>query len=166
MYRILLLVVAISISFWPINSYAQGNTKFGVVDGEKLFDEYPAAQEATKKISDAQDELREAIAESEKIYGEFEKQKKSEAEKLTKQKELQTKIDVKARDTKKMIEGVSAKIEQDILQSIKTIAAEKGLEVVLDKRAVLYGGADLTQPVLEVLKKKGSLAIQGENKKG
>lgn len=166
MYRILLLIITISVSLWPVNSYAQGNTKFGVVDGERLFDEYPAAQEATKKISDAQDELREAIAESEKIYGEFEKQKKSEAEKLTKQKELQAKIDVKARDTKKMIEGISSKIEQDILQSIKTIAAEKGLEVVLDKRAVLYGGADLTQPVLEVLKKKGSLAIQGENKKG
>ena len=165
MYRILLLVFALCISFWPVNSFAQGNTKFGVVDGEKLFDEYPAAQDATKKISDAQDDLREAITESEKIYGEFEKQKKSEAEKLTKQKELQAKIDLKAKDTKKMIENLSSKIEQDILQSIKAVAGEKGLDVVFDKRAVLYGGTDLTQPVLELLRKKVPIANQMEEKK-
>ena len=84
MYRILLLVLMLSISFWPVGfytqAYAQVSSKIGVVDGEKLFDEYPNAQEATKKIADAQDELKEAITESERIYTEFEKQKKSEAE--------------------------------------------------------------------------------------
>ena len=165
MYRILLLVVVLGISFWPVNSYAQGNSKIGVVDGEKLFDEYPNAQEATKKIADAQDELKESITESEKIYGEFEKQKKSEAEKLTKQKELQAKIDLKAKETKKMIENLSSKIEQDILQSIKAVAGEKALDIVFDKRAVLHGGVDLTQPVLELLKKKVPIANQPESKK-
>ena len=158
MYRILLLIIVLGINFWPVSSHAQASSKVGVVDGEKLFDEYPSAQEATKKIADAQDELKEAIAESEKIYTEFEKQKKSEAEKLTKQKELQTKIDLKAKDTKKMIESLSSKIEQDILQSIKVIAGEKGLDVVFDKRAVLHGGVDVTQPVLELLKKKVPIA--------
>ena len=166
MYRILLLVVVLSIGFWPVASYAQANSKIGVVDGEKLFDEYPNAQEATKKIADAQDDLKEAITESEKIYSEFEKQKKSEAEKLTKQKELQAKIDLKAKDTKKMIEGLSSKIEQDILQSIKAVAGEKGLDIVFDKRAVLYGGADLTQPVLDLLKKKVPIANQLKDTKG
>ncbi len=165
MYRILLLVVVVCISFWPVSSFAQGGSKVGVVDGEKIFDDYPAAQEATKKIADAQDELRDAITESEKIYGEFEKQKKSEAEKLTKQKELQAKIDIKAKDTRKMMEGLSGKIEQDIVQSIKTVAGEKGLDVVFDKRAILYGGTDLTQQVLELLKKKVPIANQPEEKK-
>ncbi len=165
MYRILLLVLALSMSLWPAHSYAQGSAKIGVVDGEKIFDEYPAAQEATKKIADAQDDLREAITESEKIYEEFEKQKKSEAEKLTKQRELQAKIDLKAKDTKKMIEGLSAKIEQDILQAIKSVAGEKGLEVVFDKRAVLHGGTDLTQQVLDILKKKVPIANHLEEKK-
>ena len=165
MYRILLLVIVLSIGFWPVSSYAEGSSKIGVVDGEKLFDEYPNAQEATKKIADAQDDLKEAITESEKIYTEFEKQKKSEAEKLTKQKDLQAKIDLKAKDTKKMIENLSSKIEQDILQSIKIVAGEKGLDVVFDKRAVLHGGVDVTQPVLDILKKKVPIANQPESKK-
>ena len=134
------------------------SSKIGVVDGEKLFDEYPGAQEATKKISNAQDELKQEIAESEKIYTEFEKQKKSEAEKLTKQKELQAKIDSKAQSTRKMIEALSAKIEDEILVTIKQIANDRGLDVVFDKKAVLFGGSDITGGVLEKLKKKSPLA--------
>ena len=159
MYRITLVLLMLAFSFWP--AYAQSSVKVGVVDGEKLFDEYPGAQEASKKIADAQDELKKEIAETEKIYTEFEKQKKSEAEKLTKQKELQSKIDAKAQETKKMIESLSSKIEDDILQTIKKIAAERTLDIVFDKRAVLVGGVDITQSVTDLLKKKAPLA---ENK--
>lgn len=153
------IFIALVISFvglWPVQAHDQG--KIGVVDGEKLFDGYPNAQDATKKIADAQDELRKQIAESEKVYTEFEKQKKSDAEKLTKQKELQIKIDEKAQSTKKMIESLSGKIEDDILQAIKKVAVEKGLDVVFDKRAVLVGGADITQAVSGELKKKAPIA--------
>ncbi len=153
--KILVLLILV-FGFWP--AYAQSSSKIGVVDGEKLFDEYPAAQEATKKIADAQDELRDAITETEKVYAEFEKQKKSEAEKLTKKKELQSKIDLKAQETKKMIESLSSKIEDDILSSIKKVALEKTLDVVFDKRAVLVGGVDITNAVSEQLKKKAPIA--------
>lgn len=159
MYKSIIVLVAFMLTYWP--AYAQSSSKIGVVDGEKLFDGYPNAQEATKKIADAQDDLRKQIADSEKMYTEFEKQKKSEAEKLTKQKELQSKIDAKAQETKKMIESLSGKIEEDIVQAIKKIAAEKGLDVVFDKRAVLVGGLDITQPVSDFLKKKAPIA---ENK--
>ncbi len=156
MQRNILVLLILMLSFWP--AYAETAPKVGVVDGEKLFDEYPAAQEATKKIADAQDELRDAISETEKVYSEFEKQKKSEAEKLTKKKELQSKIDAKAQETKKMIESLSAKIEEDILTSIKKVAGEKTLDVVFDKRAVLVGGADITDAVSTELRKKAPIA--------
>ena len=164
MYRIILISILFALNSWP--AFAQSSAKVGIVDGEKLFDEYPAAQDASKKIADAQDELRDLIAETEKIYSEFEKQKKSEAEKLTKKKELQTKIDAKAQETKKMIEGLSAKIEDDILQAIKKISLEKGIEVVFDKRAVLSGGVDITNIVSEQLKKKTPIANEGAVEKG
>ena len=45
------------------------------------------------------------------------------------------------------------------MQSIKKVAAEKGLDVVLDKRAVLLGGQDITDVVSVELKKK-SIANQ------
>jgi outer membrane protein len=156
MNKLLVTLLLVVLSFWPV--YAHDSANIGVVDGEKLFDEYPNAQEASKKIADAQDELRKEISESEKVYTEFEKGKKSEAEKLTKQKELQAKIDVRAQDTRKMIENLSGKIEADILQSIKKVASVKGIDVVFDKRAVLSGGVDITDEVVLILKKKSTIA--------
>ena len=134
MYRLLLALLFV-ICLWPGQALAE--MKIGLVDGDKLFDDYQSAQNATQKISDLQDELRDLITESEKVYSEFEKQKKSEAEKLTKQKELQSKIDLKAKETKKAVEILSKGVEQEILQAIKSVALKKGLETVIDKRAVL-----------------------------
>lgn len=163
MQKLIVFLFVFILGLWPV--YAQNSIKVGVVDGERLFDQYNEAQEATKKIASAQDDLRSAINDSEKIYTEFEKQKKSEAEKLTKQKELQAKIDTKAQDTKKMIESLSRKIEEDILQAVKKIALQKGLDVVFDKRAVLTGGIDITDAVSEALKKKAPPAQKAENNK-
>ncbi len=159
MNRLIYILLLSLVLVWPVNAQA---SKIGFVDGEKLFDDYPSAQEASKKISDAQDLLRKEIADSEKIFDEFEKQKKSEAEKATKQKELQAKIDAKANETKKMIETLSNKVEDDILLAIKKVSTEKGLDIVLDKRAVLTGGVDLTETVLNELKKK-PVALQPDN---
>lgn len=152
MRSFLLVVLLVLMNFWP--AYSQTSSKVGIVDGEKLFDLYPGVQDAQKKIADAQDSLKTAIEDSEKVFTEFEKQKKSEAEKLTKKRELQGKIDVKADDTRKMIESISVKIEKDIVDAIKKIALEKGVDLVFDKRAVLVGGVDLTDSVAEVLKRK------------
>ncbi|GEM_PF-3221546 len=170
MQSLLVMVLLVFISFWP--AYGQTSSKIGIVDGEKLFDLYPGVQDAQKKIADAQDDLKNAIEESEKVFTEFEKQKKSEAEKLTKKRELQEKIDLKADDTRKMVESISVKIEKDITDAIKKVALEKGLEVVFDRRAVLVGGSDVTDAVAEILKRKVPLASdtadplkQAENKK-
>lgn len=142
--------------FWPVSALAA--IKIGIVDGEKLFDEYPQAQDASKKIADAQDKLRDIITNSEKKFSELEKEGKSESEKLTKQRELQTQIDTEATKTRELIESISASLEDDILESIKEIATKKGIEVVLDKRAVLIGGTDITDDVAQVLQKKKKTA--------
>lgn len=143
---------------------AFAGTKIGIVDGELLFDQYPGAQDASKKIADAQEELKKIITESEEKFAEFEKEKKTEAEKLTKQRELQTKIDLKAAETKKLIESLSGGLEKDIVSAIKKIAVSKGIEIVVDKRAVLYGGEDLTDLVSKELKNKPIAKVEAGKK--
>lgn len=159
MSRFIAFLMFIILLFWP--SYSFGAVKVGIVDGEKLFDEYPAAQDASKKISDAQDNLRNIIEESEKTFSDLEKENKSESEKLVRQRELQAKIDLKAKETKDMIESVSVKLEEEILSAIKQIASKKGFDVIFDKRAVLVGGTDITEEVSKELKKqKASISIK------
>ena len=151
MFKAILVLGLLMFSVWP--SYGQVSM-VGVVDGERLFDEYPGAQDASKRISDVQDELRNEITESEKVYTKFEEQKKSETEKLTKKKELQSKIDLKAQEARKLIENLSGKIEKDIVEAIQIVSKKKGIDVVFDKRAVLVGGNDITDSVAEYLKNK------------
>ena len=67
MNRLIYVLFLSLILVWP--ACAQ-SSKLGFVDGDKLFDEYPAAQDASKKISDAQDALKKEIAESERIFTE------------------------------------------------------------------------------------------------
>ena len=43
-------------------------------------------------------------------------------------------------------------IKQDIDDNMKKVAEAKGLQVVLDKSAVVYGGTDVTQDVINKLK--------------
>ena len=49
---------------------------------------------------------------------------------------------------------LSKAIRDDILAAIETVAKEKKIGVVIDKIAVLYGGTDITQPVIDKLNKK------------
>lgn len=51
-------------------------------------------------------------------------------------------------------DAMSQQLRDDILKAISAVAAEKKMTVVVDKVAVLFGGADITQAVLEQLNGK------------
>lgn len=51
-------------------------------------------------------------------------------------------------------EALSKGIRDDMLKAIDVVAKEKSLSFVVDKVAVLYGGTDITQPVIDQLNKK------------
>ena len=44
-------------------------------------------------------------------------------------------------------------IEKSIQDAVKSVAEKKGLSVVIDKGAVVYGGQDITQDVIKQLSK-------------
>jgi outer membrane protein len=44
-------------------------------------------------------------------------------------------------------------ITKNVEESVKKVAEQKGLSVVLDKGAVVYGGVDITQDVLKQVSK-------------
>lgn len=45
-------------------------------------------------------------------------------------------------------------IYKEIRQAVRTVAKNKGCDVVLDSQAVQFGGVDLTADVINELKKK------------
>ena len=45
-------------------------------------------------------------------------------------------------------------IQKNIEDTVKKVAEQKGLSVVIDKNAVVYGGQDITQDVVNKVAKK------------
>ncbi|MGQ9778360.1 MAG: OmpH family outer membrane protein [Bacillota bacterium] len=104
-------------------------------------------QELEKK----QDEESAGKSETEKqeIVRKYEKMaqdKATEVQQLVQQKnrELQAKLDQEV-----------AKVEEKLRQVIEAVASQKGLNLVLVKSAVYYGGIDLTQEVIDKAAEKG-----------
>ena len=44
-------------------------------------------------------------------------------------------------------------IQKSVEESVKSVADAKGLTVVIDKNAVVYGGTDITQDVIKKISK-------------
>jgi outer membrane protein len=89
----------------------------------------PTAQESAR-LKELQDKSTAADAALTKLSEEFEKQFGEKKNKL------------------------SEEIRNDILKAIEAVAKDKKLSLVLDKIAVLYGGTDITEPVISRLNKK------------
>lgn len=72
------------------------------------------------------------------------------------EKQLQGQLEVKVRELQSWGVGQQQLIETTISQTIKQVAQQKGISVVLDQQAVITGGVDLTGDVVLQLNRTGT----------
>jgi outer membrane protein len=149
------------------------NIQIGYVDTEKVLDNAPGAEEATK-IFDEEVETWKGEAENLKVelqslIDEYENQKlilspekkKEKEEKITLKKE---EYDQKVFEIQGNIQQRSAELSQPILenvyQTIRVVAERDGYDLVIDSSlgAIVYAdpSLDITQIVIDELKKSGT----------
>lgn len=113
-----------------------------------------------------------AYIDSAKVLAEHPEMVKVNATLKTKTATLQTELDAKVKNQnkevqQKLVQEYQSKLDSEkqtlqgealkkINASIKTIAKQKGYDLVLDSRAVIFGGADITNDVLKAAKAKGT----------
>ena len=126
----------------------------GYIDVTKVFKEYKdtaSAEDQLKKekdsyekdFKDAQDQLEKATKDN-KTTDEIDKLKK----------ELEEKLEPKRKSLLTLNEQLTSKIQLEIITSVKKIAKKVGIDIVLDKQAIITGGVDLTEMVVNDLNKK------------
>ncbi|MEB3284030.1 MAG: OmpH family outer membrane protein [Candidatus Sericytochromatia bacterium] len=124
----------------------------GYVDTAKVLTSYKAARDAQGKMQVELTKYQQAFAERQKKIAEAQKAGKTQEElqKMTQAFELELKpLKDKAMNLEaKLAADVKTKIEA----VIKTVAAKRKVDLVLDKAAVLHGGVDLTSDVVKQLK--------------
>ncbi len=122
---------------------AAAQEKVGVIDPQKVLFQHPKFQEVQQKIKSVvenkQQEAKSAIDQT--------------ADNQQKQQIFERKRQEAAMEEQKLMQPLF----KDIDLAIRTVAKAKSITVVLDKGQVFFGGTDITEDVIQELKKKHAL---------
>ncbi len=132
-------VVAIALTQTGNIASAASSSNVGVVDSRQIMAAHPDVQNLQSQLETTINEVRKEF--EEKSAG------MNDQEKADYYRQCQERIAQKQ-------EELIAPIEQSIQAAIKKVADKKGIAVVIDKMAVVYGGQDITQDVISELGKK------------
>src|SRR5262249_13787442 len=105
------------------------------------------------KKSDQMDQEYQTLGQTEKLTDE----QKTRLAELKKMREdginnLQQETDKRAESLRQLEAQVLDEMQGKVIKTVGEIAQRKDMVLVLDRQAVLYGGQDLTQDVLQKLK--------------
>lgn len=124
----------------PVSAAPSSN--IGVVDMSKVM------QPDNQDYVNAQNELQKAAEETQKKF-EAESQGMSDDQKQQLFQKYQEELMKKRED---VFKGLQNKVDD----AVGSVASTKGLSLVVDKRAVLYGGQDITEQVAKKLSESQS----------
>ncbi|MCS7234285.1 MAG: OmpH family outer membrane protein [Synergistetes bacterium] len=149
------LVLALSLTAIMVLSFtfaqgawAQSPVKIGVVDVDYLLNNHPKAEEVRAQIkSFVQKQESQVKTEIENL------RKNIKDEKELRQKESEVFRKAQAEFDKYKNELLNP-LMKDVDTAIREVAKKQGIEIVLLKGAVFFGGIDLTQDAFNVLKSK------------
>lgn len=131
-------VVALALTQSGSGIASAASSSVGVVDYNQIMSQHPQVQAASNEMQTA---VQEAQKEFESKSANMNDQEKRDYYTQTQQR-LQQK-------NQELMEPITKSVEE----SVKKVAEQKGLSVVLEKGAVVYGGTDITQDVIKQVSK-------------
>ena len=131
-------VMAMALTQFGPNMVSAASSNVGVVDYSQVMNQHPKVQAASTEMQNA---VQEAQKEFEEKSANMNDNEKRDYYTQTQQR-LQQK-------NQELMEPITKSVEE----SVKKVAEQKGLSVVLEKGAVVYGGVDITQDVLKQVSK-------------
>ena len=133
-------IVALGVSQYQSSMAGASSSNVGIVDYSQLISQHPGMQAAREKYEEAAKQVQDEF--SQKAGSMTPEQQQQFIEQ--KQKEMQDK-------QKELLDPIRTSIETQV----QSVADSRGINVVLDKNNVLYGGQDITQDVLQKLQAEG-----------
>jgi len=146
----MLVIVAVLMSITVGHSLA---AELGFIDVEKVFYAYKETKIALEDLAKKEKEFRKQKEEKEEEILAMIREGKSQDDIEKKRKKLAEELEPKAKEIKAFNDKVTSDIRQDIIKAVKKIAKQLGIDTVLDKKAFISGGTDLTDLVVNKLNK-------------
>lgn len=157
------LLLAAMAELVPVFAAQAEDIRIGVVDTQQILSQSTLLQElrnAEQALQKAEKELYESrnqkLRELEKARtvlkeDEFLKRKQElERQLMAEAKELEKDLEKR----KQSIQKMKVELENQVQNIVKAVAQKRKLEIVINKQLVLFGGIDITNEVIEEIKKK------------
>lgn len=142
---IICLFASLAIIATPLQTFADN---IGYLDMETLFQKAKVVQKFEENIKEKRTNYQELFEKNQKKLEQAKEKGKSEED----IKKLILKLEEDLRPKQQELAQLEAGFQQNFILSVQTASKETakilGLDVVLDKRVILYGGFDLTQSVI------------------
>ena len=121
---------------------ASANEKIGVIDSQKIIFQHPRFEAVTKQLQQI----------SQKKENEMKMAVDKESDQNKKAQIFNTKRNEFAQEEAKLMQPIF----QEAQVAVRTVARLKGVTVVIEQSAVYLGGIDITDDVIQELKKKAA----------
>jgi outer membrane protein len=135
-----------------------GNCSFaggiGYIDVQKVFSNFDETRKAQEKISKQEDEYKKELESRQKKIEEAKESKLKESEIKDLIEKLEKELNPKKQELLKLNAELTGKLQQEIVSVVSEVAKTLGIDVVVDKQAVISGGIDVTDIVVNKLNKK------------
>ncbi|MCX5750472.1 MAG: OmpH family outer membrane protein [Candidatus Saganbacteria bacterium] len=126
----------------------------GYIDVQKVFKSFKETDKAQDELKKSEEEFRKDFEKSQKKLEEAEKSGKTKIELEKMKEELEKDLSPKRENLLRTNELLTTRLQMQILSAVKKVAKNLGLEMVLDKQVVIYGGMDISEMVVNELNKE------------
>ena len=140
--RIGILLSLALLLIWSSAVLASANEKIGVIDSQKIIFQHPRFEAVTKQLQQI----------SQKKENEMKMAVDKESDQNKKAQIFNTKRNEFAQEEAKLMQPIF----QEAQVAVRTVARLKGVTVVIEQSAVYFGGIDITDDVIQELKKKAA----------
>lgn len=125
----------------------------GYIDVQKVFSSYNATKTAQAQISKKEEAYKKEFDKYQKIIEAAKKANKPQKEIDALVAQYEKKLEPQKEELVTLNNALTAKLQNEIVTAVKVVAKELGVDMVLDKQAIIIGGMDLSGMVINKLNK-------------
>jgi len=145
------MLLCTSLAMLPSQAFAES---IGIINMQKIFLSYNKSKKFQKEFDKKKEKLQKEFEKRQKKI--LKAKEKGKDEKKIKKliEEMEEELKPKQDDLIQYNNALTGELRTDILQAATSLAKYYNIDVVLDKQAVIIGGFDITDFVIEKLNSK------------
>jgi outer membrane protein len=125
----------------------------GYIDGQKVFSSYEKSKKAQEQFNKQERIFQDEIAKKQKQIEKEKNNNMSDGDLRKLAEKFDKELEAKRTDLMEAQKKMTSEIWDDIVKATEVTAKKMGIETVLNRQAIITGGTDVTDKVIEQLNK-------------